>query len=257
MKSLITRATVVINNKWKPIYSTPDYMNYWFTSNDSDCFYMDRQDRRLMVIEVTGRPLGDGIYAKFGEWRDKQGGLAALLYHYLKEVDCAGFNPASRPPMTQAKQNMIERGFTPAENWAFGVKAQASLPPDERTLLTIKEGDPVYELYTIKELMQFAATHTAAEDLKWITTKTVGQALEKAGYRKVRCAEYGRLKLKGVGFEYVWVLGKVEQLGAERDPEVIRARYFEPRPTLTPFRQPVPPSQSFGNVSKAPERRKR
>ncbi len=228
MKSLITRRTIVINDKWKPIYATPDVMNYWFTSNDSDCFFMDREDRRLMIVEVRGKPLEDAFYQEFVRWRDEEGGLGALLYHYL-HLDVGDFRPAARPPLTAAKAQMIEKSSTAAETWAYNVRTY----PNKYLSLEL-EGSPALELYTSAELAELCRFHTAEEEQKMITNRTVGQALEKAGFRKVTCCAEGRMNLRGIkGVPYLWAMGgDVAKLAAEKDPEVIRKRYFEQRPGL-------------------------
>ena len=255
LKSLITRKVININQKFKPVYSTPDVINHFFTSNNADCFYMDDDDRRLMVVEVRGVPLGPDIYKRFSEWRDS-GGLANILYHYLYEVDCAGFNPNAQPPLTEAKRNMITEGRSPAEEWACGIKEQQEQQLT-LSLLQLNPGDSVYDLYTISELTEICRKHTPDEtNKKRIDSKTVGEALAKARYRKVICCRDGRMELtyntgleKKSSFERVWVLGDRAKLELEKDPEVVRERYLSQRGFKPTTRtKPIPISKAAAAV---------
>jgi hypothetical protein len=68
-----------VNPKCKPKFVLHDAcINYWFTSNDLDCFYTDPEDRRFFIVTVEGGPLGQPFFDEFFEWRDQKNGLSAL-----------------------------------------------------------------------------------------------------------------------------------------------------------------------------------
>jgi hypothetical protein len=68
-----------VNPKCKPKFVLHDAcINYRFTSNDLDCFYMDPEDRRFFIVTVEGDPLGQPFFDEFFEWRDQKNGLSAL-----------------------------------------------------------------------------------------------------------------------------------------------------------------------------------
>lgn len=131
LKSLITRKTVIVNTKNTPHYELPDCLNYYFTSNHSEAFYLEASDRRFFVHEL-GPTRFDPYYAKneFQPWLE-DGGYAAILYHLLNEIDLskpilggnsitselAPFNPYSAAPQSHSREDMIEAGKSEAEVW--------------------------------------------------------------------------------------------------------------------------------------------
>ena len=45
------------------------------------------------------------------------------MEHFVNGVDCTGFSHTARPPMTNAKKEMIELTRTDLEGWIVGVRA--------------------------------------------------------------------------------------------------------------------------------------
>lgn len=122
IKHIITRETVEINSKGVPQYKLVDRINYYFTSNAPDCFYMEEDERRIFIHEVRSRALPDEFYARYDKWRRSEAGRRALMYHLLYEVDTSEFNPMARPPDTLAKLEMIANTRTELESWLIGVR---------------------------------------------------------------------------------------------------------------------------------------
>lgn len=117
IKYMITREKVEINQKHIAQYTLPDCINYFFTANSPDCFYLEEDDRRLLIHEVKGSPLDDDFYKEYDTWRRSTAGRQALMYHLLYEVDTSDFNPMARPPVTQAKREMLANTRTELESW--------------------------------------------------------------------------------------------------------------------------------------------
>lgn len=122
LKTMITRERIEINIKHVPQYFTRDCINYYFTSNSPDAFLLDENDRRFFIHEMVGLPLSDEFYAGYDSWRRSERGRSALMHYLMHEVDCTGFNPTSRPPMTDAKAEMIGLTRTDLESWLIGVR---------------------------------------------------------------------------------------------------------------------------------------
>lgn len=92
-----------------------NHVNLVFLSNESQPLALEDGDRRYLVVYTpTGRT--DDLYARAG--RFLQEGGAARLLHYLLTLDLGDFKPATKPIMTQAKQDLIELGYRPAERFA-------------------------------------------------------------------------------------------------------------------------------------------
>jgi hypothetical protein len=72
------------------------------------------RDRRFFVWQIKADRLPDDFYSRFVDWRDNQGGLAALMAHFVGR-DLTSFNPKANAPMTEAKLDMIAQGHTDIE----------------------------------------------------------------------------------------------------------------------------------------------
>lgn len=111
LKSIITQDTAWINSKGIPEFEVPDYCNWFMTSNHSNAFFMDHQDRRFAIIRLPSEPLDKEFYDRFIKWRDCEGGAEAL-FDYLLKLKLDGFNPTAQAPLTKSKAEMIEHGMS-------------------------------------------------------------------------------------------------------------------------------------------------
>jgi len=116
LKHLITGTTIFVNEKFQPALELTNCANFLFTSNHPDAFHLDDSDRRFFVWEITGGRKPNEFYDNFIEWRDKRGGLPALMDH-LQRVDLTDFLPKGNAPMTDAKQEMIRQSKSDVERW--------------------------------------------------------------------------------------------------------------------------------------------
>ncbi len=120
LKFLITAATTFVNEKHQPAIELTNCMNFLFTSNHADAFYLEDADRRFFIWEIGADRKSDQFYANFIDWRDNLGGLAALMDH-LMNLDLTGFLPKGNAPETEAKQEMIRQSKTDVERWLTDV----------------------------------------------------------------------------------------------------------------------------------------
>jgi Domain of unknown function (DUF3854)/Family of unknown function (DUF5906) len=121
LKVMITREKIEINEKNIREYSVPDCMNYLFTANDPDAFYLDDNDRRMFIHEVTSAPLPREFYTiTYDRWYKSDEGTAALFDHLLS-VDTSDFDPMQPPPITNAKLEMTALGKTELEQWVINL----------------------------------------------------------------------------------------------------------------------------------------
>ncbi len=122
IKALITREKLEINIKNIPQYSVRDCINYYFTANHPDCFYMEDGDRRLFIHEVLAtQPLPKEFYHKVIAWRRSEAGRQALMHHLLYGVNTEDFDPHAPPPVTTAKLDMIEDTRSELEAWLVDI----------------------------------------------------------------------------------------------------------------------------------------
>lgn len=123
IKAMITREKVEINIKNIPQYSIRDCINYYFTAQHPDCFYIEEGDRRLFIHEVKQRQaLPQEFYRAFDIWRHSEAGRRALMWHLLYGVDTSDFDPMAAPPVTSDKLAMIADTGSELEQWLRDVR---------------------------------------------------------------------------------------------------------------------------------------
>jgi hypothetical protein len=121
LKKLITQRDFNVNLKHVPQFTMPDYLNYYFTSNHGDAFYLDEHDRRLFIHEVSVGKLPAKFYDDYYAWMDGDG-PAALLHYLQRELDYGDFSPTQPPPLTGAKKEMIEGVRSELDAWLVGLE---------------------------------------------------------------------------------------------------------------------------------------
>lgn len=114
LKALITSTDVQVSAKFQDLRSERNCMHLVFFSNEVTPLLLDPSDRRYMVVWTQQR--GDaGMYQRFVAWRDA-GGAAALFDELLKR-DLSAWEWWAPPPMTQAKEDLINLGRPSPERW--------------------------------------------------------------------------------------------------------------------------------------------
>lgn len=105
LKSFVTGEWIRINPKNVAAHDEKNHVNLVFLSNESQPLVLEKDDRRYTVIH-TPEKLDAEFYQQV---RDElnNGGIAAL-HHYLLNLDLGDFDEHSKPPMTQAKRNLID-----------------------------------------------------------------------------------------------------------------------------------------------------
>ncbi len=108
LKNLITQHEMQINTKYVPEYYVPDCVNYYFTSNHPDAFFMDDDDRRNCIFHTAYDPLPDAFYKAYDKWMKGDG--PSYLFDHLLHIDLGDFDPQARAIETNAKKRMIVTG---------------------------------------------------------------------------------------------------------------------------------------------------
>ena len=114
IKGMITGDTIRINPKNVTPYEETNHVNIVFMSNEVQPLVLEPDDRRFAVI-WTPPKMSTKFYEEVkAEIRD--GGIEAL-HHHLVTLDLGGFKPYSWPPMTKAKQELIDLGLDSTERF--------------------------------------------------------------------------------------------------------------------------------------------
>jgi len=114
LKGFVTGDTIRVNPKNIAAHNEKNQMNIVFLSNEHMPLVLEKDDRRHVVIWVPPK-LDDGYFAMVNE-EIENGGVAAL-HHYLLNLDLGDFKPWTKPPMTNAKLELIDRAASSEERF--------------------------------------------------------------------------------------------------------------------------------------------
>lgn len=169
LKGLITQEHVRVNAKYVAEYVVPDRVNWMFTSQHPDAFYLDDTDRRFFVHHVRGQPRPASFYRRVDRWRREEGGAARLL-HRLLSYDLAGFDPKGHAPTTASKEAMAYDAKSDVARWV------ADLRHDPEAVLRVGDIPIRKDLFTPSELLLLYDPHGS----KGVKANGLGRELVKA-----------------------------------------------------------------------------
>lgn len=173
LKKLITQQEMRVNAKYVPSYVVPDRVNYYFTSNQPDAFFLEDTDRRFFVHEVESDPLPQEFYAGYDAWLRGDG--PAHLFHHLQRFSLGTFDPAAPALRTGSKDRMI--ADVKSDVAAFVERLR--LDPD----VTLRVGSTQVpgDLFSNRELLAIYDPQQTSR----VTANGLGRELRRAGFRPV------------------------------------------------------------------------
>lgn len=217
MKGIITQQLLRLNPKYVPSYTVPDCINYYFTSNHPDSFFLEDDDRRNFIHEVKGAPRERSFYEAYEAWMGAEqtvGPGIAALFHHLLTLDLKGFDPKGPALMTQAKVEMIDGGRSDLGSWV------ALLRDDPDTVLRIDKVVIKYDLFRAEDLLMLYDPGGA----KKVTANGMARELKRAGFKRpagtsgVRTSQ-GQVRLWVVRNEMKYAKINATDLGKAYDDE--------------------------------------
>lgn len=181
LKKMITQKELRVNVKFIPAYTVPDCINYYFTSQHADSFFLEDDDRRFFVHEVTAGRLPEAFYKSYMTWLDNGG--ASHLFHWLLNHDLEGFNPFASAVRTAAKDRMINIGRSDLGSWV----RQMLATPDH----VLKVGTKSYDkdIITTSQLLAYYDP----DGRTGTTANGIARELSRAGVHQVRNGQPIRL----------------------------------------------------------------
>jgi hypothetical protein len=175
MKSMITQKELRLNPKFIPSYTVDDCINYYFTSNHPDAFFMEDDDRRFFVHEVEGAPLEAAFYRDYCAWALNGGVGAQNIFYHLLNLDLTGFDPQGHALQTSSKREMKYSGRGDVETFVYRLR------DDPDAVLYMHGCAVTKKLWTVSELATLMETQgIAVKGLSWLA-----RDLRKAGFRPV------------------------------------------------------------------------
>lgn len=204
LKPVITQDVTQIREMHTPTYPYPNRFNLIGFTNHKDSLLLDGDDRRYCVLNSDARPKDSAYYDELWKWIDDPRNIQSLK-HFLLERDMSKFNPHARPPMTQAKEDMIKMSRSALEEWICNSIADYAWPFNRQIVCTphLKARDVCPNGF---EKMS---------DFKW------AKAYEKAGADRYP----GQITLSDKRRATVWLIGDKRNILMKLSPQELALRY--------------------------------
>lgn len=126
-KNMITRRTVLINEKYGAQYTLEDHTNYLITSNYLGCLAIQENDVRTFVSIFKGEKRENSFFRQIEQellYKNRlvTPTLQALRYRLMHDIDLSDFNPmAPDTPFTEDKAKMTAHNRSEIENWLYDI----------------------------------------------------------------------------------------------------------------------------------------
>lgn len=113
VKHMITGKTQRIEKKFVNGWEEANHMNAAFLSNELQPFPVEKTDRRMFVIWPEKTMSTELQFAAGGEIEEENQEGAKAFYRFLLNYPLDDFNSHTKPPMTEAKQRLIDYSLPP------------------------------------------------------------------------------------------------------------------------------------------------
>ncbi|EET81318.1 DUF5906 domain-containing protein [Acinetobacter radioresistens] len=110
IKHMITGEKIRIEKKFMSGYSQNNHINCVFLSNEVQPLAIEERDRRFLVLEPNQK-LNDDLKKHIELCLEPDSQAISAFYTYLLNLDLTDFNEYTEPPMTKAKQKIIQFGL--------------------------------------------------------------------------------------------------------------------------------------------------
>ena len=147
LKAFITGEWIRINPKNMAAYDERNHVNMVFLSNEAMPTIVEQDDRRHAVI-WTPEKLSPDFYT--GLKAEINNGGGAALHYYLLHLDLGDFGPSSKPPMTDAKRELIDQSLDSPSRFVLAFEkgdVEGFPAKNSPALLTPCLSQDFYELY--------------------------------------------------------------------------------------------------------------
>lgn len=213
LKKLVTQQEIWINQKNIQQFTVPDCINYMFTSNQPDALFLEDDDRRFFVHEVTVPPLDEEFYVDYDLWLSSGG--AAHVFHYLLNLDLGDFQPHAHARRTSAKERMTADAMSDLGSWIRRLKQEPE------ALLKVGAAPMEGDLFTNRQLL----TLYDPAGVSRTTANGLGRELKRAGFYQVLNGQLIKSPDGTVDRWYVirnlerWQAATLEQVKAHLEPK--------------------------------------
>jgi len=198
LKPLLTEETISVNVKYGPQLTVRNYARFIIFSNHTAPIDLEEGDRRYFVVDSPAKPREAEYYERLHDFIDSTEGMATI-YNWLMQRDLTGFKPFAPPPVTRAKEKIIESSGNPLYAYIANAVSSGHM---------IENLGPEFTLDAVQRLLHRDGFGAHAR-----STKELGVALREAGIEHLRVSKQG-------GRKWVYRLpGFYEPASAEPEPE--------------------------------------
>jgi Family of unknown function (DUF5906) len=177
LKPLITEPSVSVNMKYGPQLEIENYARFLLFSNHTAPLDLEEGDRRYFVFESKAQPRDQTYYDNLHRFAESHADLEGL-YAFLMKRDLSAFNSHRSPPLTVAKQSIIEASGHPLRIFILEAVASGHL------LQTL---GPEFSFVQLQLQLHKDGYGPHSKNVK-----ELGDALEAAGAEKVRVTKAGK-----------------------------------------------------------------
>ena len=131
LKALITSSDITIEEKGLPCRREHNHANFVFLSNNEMPLLVDHHDRRYAIIKCDTVNAPEYYTALAGQLEGP--GTSEALLDYLLKYDCGDFHEHAKPPMTNAKKDLIDL-CRPAHQRFLELWKSQELPIQNKTI---------------------------------------------------------------------------------------------------------------------------
>lgn len=214
LKHVISGEVATVNEKFQAEYTVRNCANFLFTSNHHDAFIVEDKDRRFFIHEVGEatqgqRPSERWFTQEYDGWYKTDEAVGALMHYLLHHVDCSGFDPRERAPVTQAKEEMIRASGAEAD---FMVREFLERP---EMMLKIGETRLERDLFTLEELWALLGCRE-----RQISPLQLARAFRRAGLPEAKMVRLGERR------ERLWAVRNLKRWKRATHQEF--AKHYEP-----------------------------
>lgn len=157
---------LAMERKYANVVYVPNVMHVFLTTNHALSIYIPEDDRRYYVMDTHVEPMPLEEYYALVWWYDSGG--AENVARWLAARDLSAFSPAAPPPMTQAKQMIID------------TSTELRASPTDEVLDQFLEAHGYPDVFFPKDLIDFSFDDSIAKDNSLPhRAKAVGYALVK------------------------------------------------------------------------------
>lgn len=129
LKPIITSQTARIHPKGAKGYEQENVVSIFATSNHGDAVHLEDDDRRWVVYESPAERIPDELAGRLYAFL-KGPRASGVLRTIFTAVDVSKFNPHALPPLSRAKQLMVDASRSPMEAALVGRFERREFPFD-------------------------------------------------------------------------------------------------------------------------------